>query len=433
MDYRDALAWLYRRQRYGIKLGLETMGLLLERLDHPEKSFRAFHVTGTNGKGSVCAFLESSLRAAGHRVGLYTSPHLVTFRERIRIGGEMIAPEHVAAGVERLRPIVDDLDARRTTPTYFECVTALAFEHFRRAKIETAVVEVGLGGRLDATNLCQPLVSVITNVGLDHTDRLGTSIQAIAAEKAGILREGVPAVTGARREALDVVAKEANKRRTSLKVVRPPEPVESTLEATRFRFTYQGEKLDYETRLLGEHQAENACLALAALEAQRTIPVPPEATRQGVAKAQWPGRLEIVDREPLTLLDGAHNAPAFETLTGFLSRHAPDGDVAVCVAILRDKSAQKMLRILAPYTKRMILTEAPTSRSLSANELASLLPSDAPPHTIVANPHEAMRALFQGGSEKLRLVTGSLFLVGEARAQILRLERDPDIDVPVTQ
>jgi dihydrofolate synthase / folylpolyglutamate synthase len=433
MDYSDALAWLYRRQRFGVKLGLETMEALLDRLGHPEQSFGTLHVTGSNGKGSVCAFLESCLRAAGHRVGLYTSPHLVSFRERIRVGGEPIAPEDVAAGVERLRPLVDDLDARRTSPTFFECVTALAFDHFRRQRVPLAVVEVGLGGRLDATNLCRPIVSVITNVGLEHTDRLGTSIQMIAGEKAGILREGVPAITGARREALDVLAREAGKRKSPLKVVRAPDPVEATLEATRFRFAYAGAVQAFESRLLGEHQAENACFALAALEAQKAVAVPVEAAARGVAAAEWPGRLEVVDRDPLTLLDGAHNAPAFEALTGFLAKHAPNGDAAACVAILREKAASKMLRILSPYVKRLVLTEAPNDRTLSARELESLLPSDAPPHVAIANPHEAIRALFQGGQERLRLVTGSLFLVGEARAQILRIERDPPVNVPVSQ
>jgi dihydrofolate synthase / folylpolyglutamate synthase len=427
MDYADALEWLYRRQRFGVKLGLETIGTLLERLGSPHRNFRALHVAGTNGKGSVAALMASCLNSAGHRVGLYTSPHLVTFRERIQVGGTPIEADEVAAGVERLRPHVEDLDGRRSPPTYFECATALAFDHFRRAGVRHAVVEVGLGGRLDATNVVDPIVSVITNIGLDHMDRLGTSIQMIAAEKAGILRPGVVAITGARREALDVIARTATRVQAKLKVVRRPDPVHADLEGTQFEAAYLGQKRPLRIGLLGEHQAENAALALAALEAvQAELPVDPDAAARGLASAVWPGRLEVVDRDPLTLLDGAHNEPAMQSLADFLQAQAPDRDVAVCVGILREKSAQRMLRVLAPHARRLVLTQPPSSRALAVRELEQLLPADAPPHVAIEQPAEALRALFQGGQERLRIVTGSLFLVGEARAQILRLERDPE-------
>ena len=434
MRYKEALDWLYRRQRFGVRLGLENMEALLERLDHPERAFQSLHVTGTNGKGSVCAFLESCVRAAGHRVGLYTSPHLVSFRERIRVDGEMVSEEEIGRGVERLRPVVEALDARRIVPTFFEVTTALAFDIFRARGVPFAVIEVGLGGRLDATNLVVPVVSVITNVGLEHTDRLGTSIQAIAGEKAGILRRGVPTVTGARREALDVIAKAATRVGTSLRVVRRPDPIDESLEGCRFTFPYLGTPEPFHTTLLGEHQAENACLALAALEAaQKSLPVPLDAARRGIDSARWPGRLEVTGQKPLALLDGAHNAPAMEALADFLRRRFPDGRVAACVGILREKSASRMLDILSPAVSRLVLTEAPSDRRLSAAELERCLPSDAPPHETIADPGEALRALFQKGDESVRLVTGSLFLVGEARARLLRLDRDPGMAHAVFQ
>lgn len=431
MRYEDALAWLYQRQRFGVKMGLDALRALLERLERPESTFRAFHVTGTNGKGSTCALLEAALRRAGHRVGLYTSPHLVSFRERIRVDGERIAPEDVVRGVQRLRPHVDALDAQRTPPTYFECVTALAFDYFRAQHVPWAVLEVGMGGRLDATNVCQPIVSVVTNVGLDHTERLGTSIQMIAAEKAGILRPRVPALTAARREALDVLAREATRRATPLRVVRVAEPVEETLEGVRFPFPFANQKQTFHTRLLGRHQAENAALALAALEAtSREVPVDAEAAQRGLEGVEWPGRLEIVDRDPLTLLDGAHNAPAAEALAGFLTRQFPTTPVAACVGVLRDKAATRILAQLGPSVRRLILTEPPSPRALSAAELEEALPPDAPPAEIHADPSEAFRALYDGGDEPVKIITGSLFLVGEARAQFLGLERDPPLAIP---
>ncbi len=428
MRYAEALDWLYRRDRFGVKLGLETMQALLQRLENPETSFRALHATGTNGKGSVCAMLESTLRASGRRVGLYTSPHLVTFRERIRVAGDLIPEEDVTRGVERIRPHVDELDGRRMTATFFECVTALAFDYFRSQRIDLAVVEVGLGGRLDATNLVHPMLSIVTNVGMDHMDRLGPSVQAIATEKAGIIRPGVPVVTAARREALDVLARETTRRKTVLRVVRRPEKIQESLAGTRFSASFQGQPREFETRLLGEHQAENAAVALATLDIIRPeVAVETDAAMAGLRDAQWPGRLELVDREPVTLLDGAHNAPAMDALVQFLGRQFPDRNVAALVGILRDKQATKMLATLAPYVRRVVMTRAPNPRALSPQELEHSMPHEGPPTVAFDDPSEALRALFSGGTEPVKLITGSLFLVGEARARLLRLERDPPV------
>lgn len=434
MDYGEALAWLYGRQRFGVKMGLDNITRILERLGRPQDAFRALHVTGTNGKGSTCAFLASCLQAAGHPHGLYTSPHLVSFRERIVVDGKPASPEDVASACARVKPAVEAIELGSTHPTYFECVTGLAFDLFRARGVPYVVLEVGMGGRLDATNVCSPAVAVITNVGLEHTQHLGTSVQAVAREKAGILKPGVPAVTGARGPALDVVAAEARRLKAPLRVARAPEPIEETPEGNRFSFPYQGPPRPFETALLGSFQAQNAALALAALEAvQAALPVPPEAAQAGLRNARWAGRLETLAREPWTLLDGAHNAPAMEELAGFLDRHAPHRDVAAAVGILRDKNASKMLQALAPRLSRIILTTAPSARAVPAAELARLLPPEAPPTEVVPDVSTALRRLMAEGTERVRLVTGSLFLVGEARAQLLRLERDPKIPTPILQ
>lgn len=434
MRYSEALAWFYGRQRFGIKLGLDNIARILEYLERPQDAFRALHVTGTNGKGSTCAYLESCLRAAGHRVGLYTSPHLVSFRERILIGGQPVAPEQIGKAADRVRSAVERLETARTHPTFFECVTALAFELFRSQRVAWGVLEVGLGGRLDATNVCNPIATVITNVGLEHTEQLGSSVQSIAREKSGILKPGVPLITGARGPALDAIAKEATTRKVPIRVLRAPDPVEETLAGTRFQTLFAGERIPFETSLLGRHQAHNAALALAALESgAKDVSVPPDAAQRGLKTTLWPGRLEITSRDPLTLLDGAHNAPAMEELAGFLDRHASHRRIAVVLGILRDKNARGMLSALAPRVARIVLTNVPNERTLSPEELRQLLPTDAPAVEVEPDVTEAFRRGLAHGEEPVRLITGSLFLVGEARAQLLKLERDPPVAVPIAQ
>lgn len=434
MQYREALAWLYGRQRFGVKLGLETVEGLLGKMGRPQDSFQAFHVTGTNGKGSASAFLAQCLRSAGHHVGLYTSPHLVHFRERIQVDGEPVSEREVAEAAERLRPLVESMEIGSVHPTFFECATALAFDLFRRRRVPWAVLEVGMGGRLDATNVCRPAATVITNIGLDHTQHLGTSYQAIAREKAGILKPGIPLVTGARGVALDVIAQESTKKQSPVRVVRAPDPVDETWEGTRFTATYLGQKLPFETTLLGTHQAHNAALALATLEAAAAqVPISPAAAQEGIRATRWPGRLELASRDPLTLLDGAHNAAAMEAIAGFLDRHAPHRSVAAVVAILRDKNAAKMLAALCPRISRLILTKAPSARTFEPHELQHALPADAPAVELEPEPGEAFRRALAHGTEQVRLITGSLFLVGEARAQLLRLPRDPTVPSPLLQ
>lgn len=434
MRYEEALAWLYARQRFGIKQGLENVRALLAALDHPEAAFPAYHVTGTNGKGSVCAFLDEMLGAGGYRTGCYTSPHLNSFVERITVAGRPIARTGVAKLVEDVRPVVESLEGRGIRPTFFEVVTALAFEDFRQQRIEVGVIEVGMGGRWDATNVVNPVATVVTNVGLDHTDRLGSTVSAIAREKAGILRPHVPCVTRAVGDAFDVIRRRAREVEAPLRFVSMPN-VQERLDGTRAELEFSGTLAPVDLRLLGRHQAENAALALAALDAaQSRFPVPPENARSALARTHWPGRLEPAGKNPLVLLDGAHNAPACAAVAGFLERVIRPRRVHTLFGALRDKDVPGMLRALAPVVDRWVVTPPPNARALPTSELVDVarregLAAESEPDLV-----EAIRLLHRDAdAQDVLLVTGSLFLVGAARAALLKTATDPPLSHAILQ
>ena len=429
MRYEDALSWLYARQRFGIKQGLENVATLLESLERPQDSFVAVHVTGTNGKGSVCAFLDAALRAAGHSVGRYISPHLTSFTERITVDGKEIPRADVALLVEHLMPVVADLEAKGVVPTFFEVTTAMAFLYFRRRRAPIAVVEVGMGGRWDATNLVKPVVTVITNVGLEHTDRLGSTVAAIAQEKAGIIKPDVPVVTRAVGDAYDVIRRRAKEVGAPIHFAPAPEAKEF-LDHTETILTYFGNPIPLRLRALGRHQAENASLAATALQALGdAYPVGVDALRKGFENAAWPGRLEAASKDPLVLLDGAHNPPAMQTLFGFLERVVAPRPIRVLFAAMRDKNVPAMVRTMSPLVKEWVVTAPATDRAVPAKVLAETLRKEGVQAEPVEDVVEAIRRLHRDADrEDVLVITGSLFLVGEARAALLKPATDPPID-----
>lgn len=430
-SYEDALAWLYARQRLGIKLGLAKVERLLERLGDPHKAFASVHIAGTNGKGSVTRMLAEVLRQAGHRVGHTTSPHLVTFRERVEVDGRTIPPEAVAAGLARIRPHAEALDADGEPPTFFEVVTALAFLHFRDEGVAWAAVETGMGGRLDATNVLLPRLCIVTNVGLDHTAHLGPTVGAIAWEKAGIMKPGVPCVTACRGEALTVLKLRSRELGVPMSIVGEdynvvPDPDHLVLLRPK------GESR-YAIGLAGAHQRENAALVVAAVEAlrQQGVDIPEAAVRRGLRLAQNPGRLETfqVEAERLApgagprsvtiLVDGAHNPDGGLALRQYLFDAGWRGFDLVA-GFCADKAWAETLdpwlapaarlwavpvrnpRTLDPAALRAAGTEAGV-RSATAPDLAT-----------------ALRMATEAGAERI-VVAGSLFLAGEALA-VLRGE-----------
>lgn len=419
MTYASAVAYLYRLQKHGIKLGLETMTALMGRLGMPQARYRTLHVAGTNGKGSTAAMAAAVLQSAGYRVGLYTSPHLVEFRERIRVNGEMIAESQVAQLTEQLQALCQpDL-----SPTFFEYTTAMAFQHFAETGVDVAVLEVGLGGRFDATNVVTPMACAVTTIALDHQDYLGTTLSSIAFEKAGIIKRGVPVVLGRLdEEARRTIEQVAQERQAP--VFRMDEDFRTEGESPS-QFSYHGLGLQYDgltCALEGRHQLDNAACALALLEAAapQGIRVTAESVREGLRAVNWAGRLEVVDHHPTILLDGAHNPAAAGVLADYLThsvRSHPSRRVVLVLGMMRDKDHRGFVEPLRGLVDAVVLTQVDLPRSATAQELRASLGDVFPSSHIASSLSEAMALARQlAGPEDLICVTGSLMLVGECHA-----------------
>jgi dihydrofolate synthase / folylpolyglutamate synthase len=419
MTYSSAVAYLYRLQKHGIKLGLTTMTALMARLGMPQSRYRALHIAGTNGKGSTAAMAAAMLQAAGYRVGLYTSPHLVEFRERIRVNGEMIAESQVAELTERLQTFCQpDL-----SPTFFEYTTAMAFQHFADSGVDVAVLEVGLGGRFDATNVVTPMACAVTTISLDHQEYLGNTCSAIAFEKAGIVKAGVPVVLGRLEDdAWRTIEQVARERQAP--VFRINEHFLTEGETPQ-RFSFRGVGMQYDELtcgLEGRHQLDNAACALALLgaAAHQGIVVTDEAVRAGLRMVTWAGRLEVVDRRPTILLDGAHNPAAATALADFLARSDrshPSRPIVLVLGMMRDKDHRGFVKPLEGLFDDVVLTQADLLRSATAQELGAALGDLLPHPHVVPTLSESMALARQLATpDGLVCVTGSLMLVGECKA-----------------
>ncbi|MBH0208525.1 MAG: bifunctional folylpolyglutamate synthase/dihydrofolate synthase [Nitrospira sp.] len=429
MSYASVIEYLYGLQKHGIKLGLETMRLLLNRVGNPHASLRVLHVGGTNGKGSTASMAAAVLHCAGRRVGLYTSPHLVDFRERIRVNGQMIPEDRVEALLARLRAVLaDDLH-----PTFFEMTTALAFLHFAESAVDVAVLEVGLGGRFDATNVVeQPLACAITTIGMDHQEYLGHTEAAIAFEKGGIIKPRVPVVVGRMGpNAEQVLAYIAKERVAPLwRLGR-----EFSLERDRTgRLVYRGATHvieDVECGLAGCHQWDNAACGLALLEAaeQGGIPMDREAALEGLRTVAWEGRLETVDEEPKVILDGAHNPAAADVLARYLTDYAvqhPASRIILVWGMMRDKDHRGFITPLLPVISEIVLTQAALSRSATVHELRAALDEWSGPVLETTLPTDAVTlARSRAKSHDLICIAGSLMLLGDIKAAMRGCDLSP--------
>lgn len=409
MTYPEAIQFLQGLQMFGARLGLETTRQLAAGVGSPHAKLRFIHVAGTNGKGSTCAMLESIYRAAGLRVGLFTSPHLVSFRERIQINRQLISEADVARLVDATK-----IFARQTETTFFEFVTVLALQYFAEQKCNLVIWETGLGGRLDATNIVTPLVSVITNIGFDHQQWLGDTLAQIAAEKAGIFKPGVPVVTATEPpEALAVIKETARQADASLSVIG-----RGHAAATAKRFSLS---------LVGEHQQVNAALAVQVVEVlQAQIPVDETAIRQGLESVNWPGRLQLIVRPDgqRVLLDGAHNPTGAEALHSALQRGGVLGDCTppgrtLILGTMADKNWRQMCESLAPLANQILVVPVTSARSAKPADLAAAC-AQANPAAKITVCSGIVEALAQSRDHQFVLITGSLYLVGEALATLPR-------------
>ena len=391
MNYREAIDWLFSTQTFGIKLGLDNAHhLLKEFLAYPTHGVKVIHVAGTNGKGSTCAMIDSIARACGRRSGLFTSPHLIDFRERVKVSGCEITEETCASMLGELRGICEKME---THPTFFEISLALAMRWFRESECEIIVLETGMGGRLDATTAVPADVCVITPIGLDHMEWLGDTLGAIAKEKAGIFVEGKPALSSPQEEGARIVLeKEANAKRTPLEFI--TEPLNG-----------------YGLSLAGEHQRWNAALAVAALH-RAGLPLNTDVLRHGLASVSWPGRFEKI--RPDVILDGAHNPHSAESLAKTWHSEFREKKASLVFSAVDAKDIAGVLEILCPLASKIFICPIRTPRATPVDELVACLPPNAPDHETFDGFESAYLAALRHGSPVL--VAGSLYLIGEARA-----------------
>jgi dihydrofolate synthase/folylpolyglutamate synthase len=423
MTYSAAIEFLYQLSWFGAKFGLTNTLKLAKLAGNPQQKLRFIHVAGTNGKGSTCAMLESIYRAAGLRVGLFTSPHLVAFSERLQVNRRTIPEPEVARLVNQMQHLLEEgwgktqaepvglQDTRPLSPsgteqhpTFFEVVTIMALQYFAAQECDLVVWETGLGGRLDATNIVTPSASIITNIQFDHQNYLGETLASIAREKAGIIKPHIPVITGANSpEALQVISETARNQNAPLTIVQPVDIRKPPLDSLTLP-------------LLGEHQKMNAAVALAGVKSlESTLPIADSAIREGLTRLHWPGRLQLVKQSTTqqVLLDGAHNVGGAEMLAAALREYFPNLQPSLILGILRDKDWSRMCEILAPLANRIVLVPVHSERSAEPHGLAQTCRQANPKAEIFECPSLA-EALELTERDPFVTIAGSLYLVGEA-------------------
>lgn len=406
-DYEQALAFIHGAYGKGEKRGQENMYAMLERLGNPHQTFRSIHVAGTNGKGSVCAFTQAILRCGGYKTGLYTSPFLQRYNERMRIDGLPIPDERLANLTSRVADVVDALRTEGVKPTEFEIGTAIAFLYFAEERVDVAVIEAGLGGRLDPTNVLNPMVTAIAAIGLDHTRVLGDTLELIAKEKAGIAKHDVPMVVSSQngRSVLDVIENHCKKTNSPFLVSKP--------------------SVGFGLGLVGAYQHDNAGVAVSIMDSIRLqgMHISEEQIADGLKRTRWPGRLEWIAQAPDIILDGAHNEQGAESLQAYVASLNRRSVVLVC-GVLQDKDWPSIMRKLAEISPSLVVTVRPdTHRALDANTLSkAFIDIDIPAISTKSLEEAVCEAKQAAGLEGLIVIAGSLYLVGEARTFLLGRE-----------
>ncbi len=421
MNYEEAMQYIHGTLKFGSKLGLENIARLLDFMGNPQKKLKFVHVAGTNGKGSTTAYISRILTEAGYRTGIFTSPYIQRFTERIKIGSDEIEPDELTEIVDFVKEKVDlMLDRGYNHPTEFEIITAAAMEYYYRKKCDIAVLEVGLGGRFDSTNVIEtPEVAVITTISLDHTDRLGGTIAEIAYQKAGIIKPGGVTVVYPQSPEAEKVFEEVC------------ESTGSELRRADFRtlklkeFGIEGQLFDYkdygnlETKLLGDHQLSNAAVAIEACEVliSKGFRIDESHIRAGIANTRWPGRLEIVNKKPLVLIDGAHNPEGGQSLNTALEKYFADKSKIFIVGFLKDKDYQYIMELLAHKAKLIITVTPNTDRAVPSSELAEILRkySDNVRDGITIE-NGLQIALDNANEDCVICAFGSLYMIGDIRA-----------------
>ncbi len=421
MTYQESLDYLYSLVRLGIKLGLENTKRLLDYFGNPQLKTPTVHIAGTNGKGSTAAFVESILRASGYRVGLYTSPHILDFRERIQVNRQLIAPEEIIHWVATLKQASENL---KLSPTFFEFSTLMAFLNFDRQETNWNVVEVGMGGRLDSTNLCQGRVCIITSISRDHESSLGTHLSQIAQEKAGIIKHPCTVISGSQEsEIIEVIQDQTQSHKASLLQLGRDFQIDIQSHSLQGQvFDFNSPEIWYkglEITLTGRHQSVNAGLAVAACTTLADSFVTEQTIRQGLRSASWSGRLEMCGTNPSLILDGAHNFDSFKKLTVSLSELFPHKRKIWVLGIMNDKPLLEITELISEYADYIVLTQPKSDRSTPPEKIRNAFTDFTKPIDLVDEIPLALERAYQvADPDDLIVVTGSLFTVAEAKQVI---------------
>ncbi|ULT55843.1 bifunctional folylpolyglutamate synthase/dihydrofolate synthase [Neobacillus drentensis] len=426
--YQEALDWIHGRLRLGIKPGLTRMEWMMDKLGSPEKKIKAVHVGGTNGKGSTVTFLRSILQAGGYTVGTFTSPYIEQFNERISVNGKPISDVEILELTNVIKPLADELeDTELGGPTEFEVITAMAFYYFANtSNIDIVIFEVGLGGRFDSTNIIQPLASIITNIGLDHTAILGNTYEEIAFEKAGIIKENTPIFTAVKHPgALKVIEEMAEKRSAPIYRLNQEFQISGHESIAKGEvFALKSKSLSYEEleiSMIGQHQTENAALAVLAADylKQAGFKVTEQSIRKGLIEAYWPGRFEVLSENPLVIIDGAHNQEGITALVHELSSRYKDRNIHIVFAALRDKKLDEMIGMLDGIADQISFVSFDFPRAAKAEELHQISRSTSKQAVDDWQPHLLDKVKNQHKNEML-VVTGSLYFISEAKPFIIK-------------
>ena len=432
MNYEESLRYIADTHKFGIKLGLDSTGKLLELLGNPQDSLNVIHVAGTNGKGSVCSFISNILKEEGYKVGLYTSPYLETFTERIRVNGENIPKEDVARIITLIKEKIDIMISEGySSPTEFEIVTAMAFYYYNEQKMDYVVLEVGLGGRYDSTNVIKnPLVSVLVSISFDHIGVLGDTIGKIAYEKAGIIKENGTAIVYKQVKEAEDVIKEVCKNKNSDYIEVNFDNIlvkKSDIYSQVYDCTIMDEKFEnIEIKLIGEHQINNSIVALNVvkfLRDNKNVKISNESIKNGLLTTKWPGRIEKIMENPMFIIDGAHNEDGAKSLRKSLEKNFPDKKLTLLIGMLADKDIDSVLKILMPKFNKVITTTPHNHRAINSEELKNRISMYVEDVISIENIEDAVKYTLDNAKEDEVIISaGSLYMIGTVRTLIKEIE-----------
>ena len=421
MNYEEALAYIHNVAWFGKKVGLHRMTKLLEKMGNPHKELKFVHVAGTNGKGSTCSMIASVLKEAGYKTGMFTSPYIHVFNERIQVNGELISNEDLISIVEFVKDFIDEL-GEEETPTVFEVITLIGMEYFRRQKCDIVVLEVGIGGLLDSTNVIDTKeVAVITSIGFDHTAMLGNTIEEIAQQKAGIIKENTDVVFGAKDiKCLEVVKNTCKKTNSKLYCPKYEELISKEYNLFSQTFDYKGYN-NVKIHLSGLYQLENALIAITALEVleKKGYQITKEHILSGLSKAVWIGRFQVIKTEPVVIVDGSHNPPGMKATAESLKKHFPQQKIIFILGVMGDKELDAMIQYILPLAKEFITVTPDNKRAMKAEELAFYLQKKGAKAKSFSCVKEACKEVMaKAKKDSVICALGSLYLVDEIQKSL---------------